>query len=81
MSRLPAYDYNHPLAMQNFDSGYFHDSSYLHTSQRVFPGLQQIGNESGANGPIYIVNAADAPLIAVNRRYIGQNKPVLMYMR
>ena len=37
--------------------------------QAVFPGLQQAGNESGANGPLYAVNAAGAPILEINRRY------------
>lgn len=81
MAHRPALDYNHPLATENFDSGYFRDENLIGRQTRVFPGLQQIGNESGFNASIYVNNAADTPLIEVNRRYIGENRPVLFFMR
>ena len=40
--------------------------------QRVFPGLQEAGNEAGANAPLYAVNAAEAPILEINRRYTGR---------
>lgn len=48
--------------------------------QRVFPGLQEAGNEAGANGPLYAVNAAGAPILEINRRYTGRGA-LMQYSR
>lgn len=56
------------------DGAYSHirgDGSDLAPKTKVFPGTMQIGNESGANGPIYIYNPDYGHLEILKRRYNG----------
>lgn len=73
---LPSQKYQY-ASQTNFDSNGY-DSKVRDVigdrlvPQAVFPGLQQAGNESGANAPLYAVNAQGAPILEINRRYTGQ---------
>jgi len=63
------YDGNLP---QYFDSGYasaIRGQGYGYTNTHVFPGTQQIGNEAGANGPLYAQNPDRGFIVIVNRAY------------
>lgn len=56
------------------DGAYSHirgDGSDLYPTSKVFPGTMQIGNESGANGPIYIYNPDYGHLEILKRRHNG----------
>jgi hypothetical protein len=39
------------------------------TVSHVFPGVAQLGDEAGANGPIFIQNNSHSPIIELKRRY------------
>ena len=41
---------------------------YLPVSH-VFPGVAQLGDEAGANGPTFIQNNSHSPIIELKRRY------------
>jgi len=38
---------------------------------KIFPGTQQVGNESGANGPLYASNPNEGLIVEVDRRHGG----------
>ena len=40
---------------------------------KIFPGLQQIGNESGTNDSIYLSKPDVGPVIRISRKYQGRN--------
>lgn len=66
--------------MPQCTNGRFRDGTYSHIRgdgvdlqphSKVFPGTGQLGNESGANGPIYVYNGDAGPLIIIKRRHDG----------
>jgi len=66
--------------MPSCTNGRFRDGAYSHIRgdgvdlehiSKVFPGTGQLGNESGANGPIYTYNGDVGPLIILKRRHDG----------
>lgn len=66
--------------MPGCTNGRFRDGAYSHIrgdgvdlapKSKVFPGTMQIGNESGANGPIYITNPDYGHIEILKRRYNG----------
>jgi hypothetical protein len=69
--------------MPECTNGRFRDGTYSHIRgdgvdlqpvSKVFPGKGQLGNESGANGPIYTYNPDQGPIIIIKRRHDGGAK-------
>ncbi len=58
-----------------FNNGYMSHirgrGSGLYPHTHVFPGTMQVGNESGANGPIYVSNPDVGNIIEIKRNYDG----------
>lgn len=57
----------------NFDAGYdshIRGNGSGFTPHAYFPGRQQIGNESGANGPLYAARPSAGMVIEINRRHV-----------
>jgi hypothetical protein len=66
------------------DGTYSHirgDGSDLQPYSKVFPGTAPLGNESGANGPIYVYNGDGGPVIIIRRRYIGPHEQHKIHWR
>jgi len=67
--------YNVNLPME-FNSGFYsriRGQGFGYMPHKIFPGIQQIGNESGANDSIYLSKPDVGPVIQITRRYTGNN--------
>lgn len=74
--------YSPVCGMDKFDNGFNSHirgtgTGLIHGT-KVFPGVRQLGNEAGANGPIYIDNPDQGLIIALNRRYQGPGSRYLI---
>lgn len=67
--------YNPSCDTEAFRNGFYSQirgtGSNLDPYSKVFPGTQQLGNESGINGPIYTANPDVGMLIQVKGRVDG----------
>ncbi len=77
--------YSPPCNVYSFDNGF---NSHIRGSgigilsnSKVFPGVLQLGNESGANGPLWVDNTDQGVMVELNRRYQGENTRYLLSQR